>query len=138
MAVEIDGQVYITGREYEVEFGRDASGLRHAARHNRFDIGDTARMMGAKTRLYRLDLVEAWREFADGARWPRNRPFGDVSRVAWRYDLDRAVVYRHLRNGYLRGTQDDTGNWHIAAADAKAWARDYMGIPRAINEGDPE
>jgi hypothetical protein len=138
MAVEIDGHIYITGHEYAAEFGRDASGLRHAARHNRCGIGDDVKMIGAKTRLYRLDLVEAWRVIADGGKWPRNRPFGDVTRIAWRYDLDRAVVYRHLRNGYLRGTQDDTGNWHITATDAKAWARDYMGIPRPVNQGDPE
>lgn len=138
MAVEIEGLVYITGNEYEAEFGRDPSGLRHAARHNRCKIGETAKMLGAKTRLYRLDLVEQWREIADGSKWPRARPFGDVTRVAWRYDLDRALIYRHLRIGYLRGKQDDTGNWHIEAHDAKIWARDYMGIPAPVNQGDPE
>jgi hypothetical protein len=138
MAVEIDGQIYITGREYEVEFGRVASNLRHAARLNRCGIGETARMLGGKTRLYRLDLIEEWRAVSDGSKWPRNRPFGDITRVAWRYDLDRAVVYRHLRNGYLRGKQDEGGTWHIAAADATAWARDYMGILAPVNEGGPE
>lgn len=138
MSVEIDGHEYITGHEYAAEFGRDASGLRHAARHDRHGIGSTARMIGHKTRLYRLDLVEEWREFADGSKWPRSRPFGDVTRTAWRYDLDRAVVYAHLRKGYLRARQDDTGNWHIAVADAVTWARDYMGILAVINEGDPE
>lgn len=138
MAVEIDGQVFITGREYEAEFGRDASGLRHAYRHNRCQIGDTAKMLGQKTRLYRLDRIEAWRAVARDAKWPRTRPLGDITRIAWRYDLDRTVVYRHLRNEYLRGRQDEGGNWHIADADAKAWARDYMGIPAPINDGDPE
>lgn len=137
MSVEIDGDVYITGAEYAAEFGLDASGLRHAYRNGRLGE-DASRMAGAKTRMYRLDRIEAWRETVKSRDWEVGRRPGTVSRIAHRYDLDRTMVYRALKSGALKGRQDPKGVWSVSPRAAADWAHEYLGIDAPVNTTEPE
>lgn len=134
----IEGREYITPEQYAATYGRDASGLRYAARHNKHGIGAEAIRINASTKVYPADLVRAWRANADIRRWGRGvKNASAVTRIARRYDLDRQVVWRAVRAGRIAGArQDGAGTWQISDAAAAAWAAEWMGIEAPVVEGE--
>lgn len=133
MPTVIDGHEYITSNEFAEEYGRDPSGLRHAARADRYGIGSTAIKFDSRTKLYRADLVERWRtEQVDTGDWARSKPEGDVSRIARRYDLDYGMVQRAAKSGRLRARQRPNGEWVISDTNAAAWAAEWLGITAPV------
>lgn len=140
MAVRIEGREYvvddrryITSTEYARRYKRDAAGLRAAANAGRFNLADEAIDLNGRTRLYPLDRITEWRAEADARSWARTgAPKGDVIKIAERYDLERTMVYRALKNGHLRGVKDDAGLWRISDAAAAAWAAEWLGITEPV------
>lgn len=129
----IEGRKYITSTEYVRRYKRDASGLRAAANANRFDLGAEAIELNRRTRLYPLDRIKAWRAEADARSWARTgAPKGDVIKIAERYDLERTMVYRALKDGRLPGRKDDAGLWHISDTAAARWAAEWLGIEAPV------
>lgn len=134
----IDGREYITPEQYAAKYGREASGLRYAARHNRYGLGDEALSINASMKVYPLDLVKAWREGVAASDYRRGvKHASDISRIAARYDLDRGMVWRAVQKGKIRGAvQDDSGTWRISDQAAAEWAAEWLGITEPVYTDD--
>lgn len=132
----IEGRDYITPEQYAEQYGRDASGLRYAARHNRDGLGDEAIAINASTKVYPADLVKQWRDRVDAGDWQRGtKNASAITRISQRYDLDRQVVWRAVRAGRIPGAkQDASGTWQISDKAAADWAAEWLGITEPASD----
>lgn len=134
----IDGREYITPEQYAATYGRDASGLRAAARAGRAGLDEAAVRVNASTVLYPADLVATWRSQVD--TYGRGVKYASaITRIARRYDLDRSLVWRAARAGRIAGAvQEPGGTWRIDDTAAAAWAAEWLGITEPVYHDDED